>query len=90
MLSGSGQQDKASKILEEAIAKSPGSQPLYLQLANAQASQGDVPKAIQTCTKGIAINPRSAVGQQLIELRKNLMTNGSPDSPRNPENSPGA
>lgn len=90
MLVGSGQQEKASKILEELIAKSPSSQILYLQLANAQAAQGDVPKAIQTCTRGIAINPRSAVGQQLIELRRSLMTNGAPDSPGNSESNPGA
>lgn len=90
MLVGSGQQEKASKILEELIAKSPSSQILYLQLANAQAGQGDVPKAIQTCTRGIAINPRSAVGQQLVELRRSLMTNGAPDSPTNSESNPGA
>ncbi|MBA3993273.1 MAG: hypothetical protein C0469_07080, partial [Cyanobacteria bacterium DS2.3.42] len=90
MLAGSGQQEKASKVLEEAIAKSPGSQILYVQLANAQAAQGDIPKAIQTCTRGIAINPRSAVGQQLVDLRRSLMTNGSTESPQNTESSPGA
>ncbi len=80
MLIGSGQHEKAGKVINEAIAKSPGEQGLYLQLANAQVAQNEIPKAIQTCTKGIAINPRSIVGQQLIELRKNLMTTGSPDS----------
>ncbi|MCC7530707.1 MAG: tetratricopeptide repeat protein [Candidatus Melainabacteria bacterium] len=88
MLLGSGQQEKASKVLEEAIAKSPGSQSLYLQLANTQAAQEQIPKAIQTCTKGIAINPGSVVGQKLIELRKNLMETGRPDSA--PIEEPGA
>lgn len=88
MLLGSGQHDKASRVLEEAIAKSPGTQELYLQLANAQAAQNEIPKAIQTCNRGIAINPRSVVGQQLIELRKNLMTTAKPDSA--PVEEPGA
>ncbi len=78
MLAGSGQQEKATKVLEDALAKTPGAQSLYLQLATSQANMGDVPKAIQTCNKGITINPRTAIAQQLIELRKNLMTNGAP------------
>ncbi len=91
MLSSSGQQEKANKVLEEAIAKSPGSQALYLQLANSQATAGEIPKAIQTCIKGIAINPRTAIAQQLNELRKSLMTNGTkPSDNPSSEPAPGA
>lgn len=76
MLMGSGQQDKALKIIEDALAKSPGNQSLYLSLANCQLSRGENEKAIQTCNRGIAINPRSAVGLQLIDLRRQIMDGG--------------
>jgi predicted Zn-dependent protease len=90
MLSGSGQSEKAAKVLEEAIAKTPGNQALYLQLANSQANAGEIPKAVQTCNKGIAINPRSAIAQELISLRNNLLNGGSPNKEQAPTEQPGA
>jgi tetratricopeptide (TPR) repeat protein len=90
MLSGSGQSEKAAKVLEEAIAKTPGNQALYLQLANSQANAGEIPKAVQTCNKGIAINPRSAIAQELISLRNNLLNGGSPNKEKAPTEQPGA
>lgn len=78
MLMGSGQQDKAAKVIEDAIAKNPGNQMLYLHLANCQSTRGENAKAVQTCNRGIAINPRSAVGEQLIELRRTILGGGSP------------
>lgn len=77
MLMGSGQQDKAIKIIEDAIAKNPTSQILYLHLANCQVTRGENANAVATCTRGIAINARSEVGQQLVELRKNILNGGS-------------
>lgn len=77
MLMGSGQQDKAIKIIEDAIAKNPTSQILYLHLANCQVTRGESANAVATCTRGIAINPRSEIGQQLVELRKSILNGGS-------------
>lgn len=77
MLMGSGQQDKAIKIIEDAIAKNPTSQILYLHLANCQVTRGESANAVATCTRGIAINPRSEVGLQLVELRKSILNGGS-------------
>jgi len=79
MLMGSGQQEKALKIVEDAIAKNPGNQILYLHLATCQSSRGENDKAVQTCNRGIAINPRSSVGLQLIDLRKQILNTGSGD-----------
>lgn len=90
MLVGSGQSEKANKVIEEAIAKTPGNQGLYLQLANSQANSGEIAKAVQTCNKGIAINPRTAIAQELIALRNNLMTGGSPTKQAPPGEAPGA
>lgn len=77
MLMGSGQQDKAIKIIEDAIAKNPTSQILYLHLANCQVTRGESANAVATCTRGIAINARSEVGQQLVELRRSILNGGS-------------
>ncbi|HNB23347.1 MAG TPA: tetratricopeptide repeat protein, partial [Candidatus Melainabacteria bacterium] len=74
MMMGSGQQDKAQKIIEDSIAKNPGSQILYLHLANCQVTRGESDKAVQTCNRGIAINPRSAAGLQLLDLRRSILS----------------
>lgn len=90
MLTGSGQSEKAAKVIEETIAKQPGNQALYLQLANSQANAGEIPKAVQTCNKGIAINPRTAIAQELISLRNNLLSGGSPNKSEPDGEKPGA
>lgn len=75
---------KAVTVLEEAITKNPGIQGYYFRLATAQQSS-DVKAAVATCNKGIAINPRSSVGQQLIALRNQLLTGGPASSPNSQE-----
>lgn len=87
MLCSAGQHDKSIKVLEDSIAKNPGAQGLYLQLANVQSAAGETPKAIQTCNRGIAISPKSAIGAQLVELRTSLL-NGGGSSGQNPIDPP--
>lgn len=86
LLIGHGAGTKAIKILDDAIAKNPGVQGYYLKLALAQSGTGDKAGSVQSCNKGIAINPRSAIGQELIVLRNRILTGDSPGSPSQEEN----